>query len=540
MAVSPLKNVSIGSPGFLGLNTQDSGINLESGYATVATNCVIDKFGRLGARKGYHLDTTSTPLTSGKEIESLFEFQDIDGSTTILSAGDAKLLKGTTTQTAVSVFAADETTVVTTSFTGNRWQFSSLLEGTGPSAKSLAVAAQRGNPLLVYRRKSGTGDYIFQRVGSGSGYGYGDAPSGVTTFDPDCALSAFGRMWVAGLTSNQSTIYYSALSDPSDFQASGSGILDISTVVGGNDSIVALEQHNNYLIIFCKHNIVIYEGAQSPSTMTLADVVRGVGCVARDSVQATGTDLIFLSNSGVRSFNRTIQEKSMPMRELSLNIRDDLVSFLAVETMNNVRSVYFEEEAFYLLMLPGSRTMIYFDMRSALPNGAARATFWRASDGVIYKAAVNTQDRKLLLGVPDGIAEYKGYRDNNSTYEFEYLTTASDLGGPTANKLLKRAELAVIGSGEQDFTFRYGYDYTLNLNTTTITRDFGVTSLSRFGMTFLYGVAKYSSVGIGIQNIKIPLGGSGKVVQFGINSTIDDEPLSVQKIDVYLKTGKTI
>lgn len=540
MAVSPLKNVSIGSPGFLGLNTQDSGINLESGYATVATNCVIDKFGRLGARKGYHLDTTSTPLTSGKEIESLFEFQDIDGSTTILSAGDAKLLKGTTTQTAVSVFAADETTVVTTSFTGNRWQFASLLEGTGPSAKSLAVAAQRGNPLLVYRRKSGTGDYIFQRVGSGAGYGYGDIPSGVTTFDPDCALSAFGRMWVAGLTSNQSTIYYSALSDPSDFQASGSGILDISTVVGGNDSIVALEQHNNYLIIFCKHNIVIYEGAQSPSTMTLADVVRGVGCVARDSVQATGTDLIFLSNSGVRSFNRTIQEKSMPMRELSLNIRDDLVSFLAVETMNNVRSVYFEEEAFYLLMLPGSRTMIYFDMRSALPNGAARATFWRASDGVIYKAAVNTQDRKLLLGVPNGIAEYKGYRDNNSTYEFEYLTTASDLGGPTANKLLKRAELAVIGSGEQDFTFRYGYDYTLNLNTTTITRDFGVTSLSRFGMTFLYGVAKYSSVGIGIQNIKIPLGGSGKVVQFGINSTIDDEPLSVQKIDVYLKTGKTI
>jgi hypothetical protein len=228
------------------------------------------------------------------------------------------------------------------------------------------------------------------------------------------------------------------------------------------------------------------------------------------------------------------------MRELSLNIRDDLVSFLAVETMNNVRSVYFEEEAFYLLMLPGSRTMIYFDMRSALPNGAARATFWRASDGVIYKAAVNTQDRKLLLGVPDGIAEYKGYRDNNSTYQFEYLTTASDLGNPTTNKLLKRAELAVIGSGEQDFTFRYGYDYTLNLNTTTITRDFGVTSLSRFGMTFLYGVARYSSVGIGIQNIKIPLGGSGKVVQFGINSTIDDEPLSVQKIDVYLKTGKTI
>ena len=542
MAAGALKNVSIGSPGFLGLNTQDSGINLESGYATVATNCIIDKFGRLGARKGWELLTTSTPITLGEEVESIFEFKDVDGSTTRLSAADGKLLEGPGTQTEVSVYESDETTVVSTSFTGNRWQFASLLEGTGSTADSYAVAAQRGNPLLVYRRKSHSGDYIFQRIGSGAGYGYGHAPSGIASgsFDPDCALSAFGRIWVAGLTSNQSTIYYSALSNPADFNASGSGVLDISTVVGGNDSIVALAQHNNFLIIFCQHHIIVYEGAGSPSTMTLADVIRGVGCVARDSVQATGNDLIYLSNSGVRSFNRTIQEKSMPMRELSLNIRDDIVGYLAVETMNNIRSVYYENEAFYLLMLPGSRIMIYFDMRTALPNGAARATNWKTTDGTIFKASCNTQDRKLLLGVPDGIAEYKDYLDNSSTYEFEYLTTSSDLGAPTQNKFLKRAELMVIGSGEQDFTFRYGYDYTLNLNTTTISRDFGVTNLSRYNKGYLYNVAKYSSVGIGIQKIRIPLGGSGKVVQFGINSTINDEPLSIQKIDTYLKTGKTI
>ena len=35
---------SIAAPGFKGVNTQDSSVTLESGFATVANNCVIDKF----------------------------------------------------------------------------------------------------------------------------------------------------------------------------------------------------------------------------------------------------------------------------------------------------------------------------------------------------------------------------------------------------------------------------------------------------------------------------------------------------------------
>jgi hypothetical protein len=55
-----IKTTSITAPGFMGLNTQDSGVTLESGYATIANNCIIDKYGRLGARKGWDLLTDST------------------------------------------------------------------------------------------------------------------------------------------------------------------------------------------------------------------------------------------------------------------------------------------------------------------------------------------------------------------------------------------------------------------------------------------------------------------------------------------------
>ena len=70
------------------------------------------------------------------------------------------------------------------------------------------------------------------------------------------------------------------------------------------------------------------QNAETPSATTadfrIHDTVEGVGCIARDSVQHTGTDILFLSEDGVRSFGRTIQEKSMPMRDISNNVRNEL------------------------------------------------------------------------------------------------------------------------------------------------------------------------------------------------------------------------
>ena len=107
-------------------------------------------------------------------------------------------------------------------------------------------------------------------------------------------------------------------------------------------------------------------------------------------------------------------------------------------------------------------------------------------------------------------------------------------------KMLKKATLVVIGSGDQDFTFKYGYDYTLNYSTQLISRSFGTGIYPTYNSTTsLYNNSKYASVGVGVNSINVQLGGSGKVVQFGVESTVDDTPVSIQKIDIYLKTGKT-
>jgi hypothetical protein len=614
-----LKTTSITAPGFMGLNTQDSGVTLESGYATVANNCIIDKYGRLGARKGWDLLTESvnavvtgsisgttltvSAVTSGflsvgavisgagitvgttitafgtgtggvgtytisntltlgsrtitstnslgtnNYIESIFEFKQVNGVVTYLSSGNGQLFSSSTTTNLIRsyVFGADSggPVVLATQppFTGNRWQWCALPEGSGPVAESYAFAAQGGNPFLVYREGAHNGPFVFQKVGTADGYG--TMPTGVSTFDPDCCLAAFGRVWVAGLTDNKTTVYHSQLLNGSSFTGTGSGKLDVGAMVGQNDEVVALAQHNKYLVIFCRNNILVYGNnvageAVDANTIELLDTVKGVGCIARDSVQHTGNDLIFLSKSGVRSFNRTIQENSMPLRELSLNIRDDVVNYLAVETLTEIKSAYFERDAFYLITFPGSKTMVYFDLRNVLPNGAARATIWNNNAGITYKAFCSTGDRKLLLGVPNGMAEYTGYLDNTSSYTLSYYTSNSDLGAPTQTKMLKKANLVVVGSGDQDFVFKYGYDYTLNPQSINIVQNLGAKVFSKYNTTAKYNISKYASAGIGINTVSMPLSGSGKILQFGVEATVNDNPVSIQKIDVYLKTGKIL
>ena len=529
-----LKAVSNATLGFLGLNTQEAGVTLESGYATKAINCIIDKSGRLGSRRGWTMMTTSSDGLSTSYAEALFEFIDVDRTSTILSAGNGKFFKGTTSLTNITVNGADSGGTNTPlspqpTFTGNRWQFAQLAEGAGYGASMYGFAAQNGNPMLVYRRAGHVGSYYFQKIGD-----YGAKPTGVTTFDPDCVLSAFGRIWVAGVTGAKSTIYFSKLLDGANFTGTGSGLIDIASVVGNNDEIVALASHNGFLIIFCRNHIVVYNNPTDPTStsFTLQDVITGVGCIARDSVQATGTDLIFLSNGGIRSLNRVVNEKSMPMRDLSLNIRDDLISYVNGETLNNIRSVYFERDAFYLLALPGLQQVIYFDMRQQLPNGAARTTIW---NNLTPKAFLATSDRNLYFGKAGGIGKYFGYTDNGASYRMEYFTQNTDLGAPQMLKFLKKSKVVVIASGTQDIIIKYGFDYKQVYTSRTYTKDF-------IGGSAEYHIAEYNigeySTGTAINEMDINLGGSGKILQFGVEVPIEGAPVSLQQMTVYLKLGK--
>jgi hypothetical protein len=362
---------------------------------------------------------------------------------------------------------------------------------------------------------------------------------------PSCVTAAYGRFWAAGSVNNKTTLYWSTdIADASfpSFNTTGSstaGSLNLSSRIPNNtDEIVALAAHNGLLVVFLKQSIVILQGSDTnfstPSSLFISDVIAGTGCIARDSIQNTGQDILFLSSSGLRSLGRTVQEKSAPLRDVSKNIRDDLVTTITGADTSLCRSVYSEKNAFYLLSFPTTSTpLVYcFDMRQALPDGAAKVTVW---NNYAANALLSTRDGVLYIGKPNGIGEYYGYSDNGSDYLFNYRTNYFDFDTPTTNKVMKKLGSVLIGGGGQRFVLKIGFDYSENYDSYPIELSTGSAAEYTTGE---YTTAEYSS-GVFVDNAGASIGGAGKVVQIGFEAVILNAPLSVQKLDVFVKQGKS-
>ena len=547
----PIRSASIAAPGFLGLNLQESSIQLSSGYALTAQNCVIDRYGRIGARKGWSpVNTTvNTDLGASNAVEFIFEMVD-NGNTTTISAGNNKLFTGTTAMTTKTVRNADNSGDATYTISGNNWQAGAIPFGDGPDAVSHAYLVQTGHPVLVYHELpvsggSGhdhdSGTFGFQQLGD-----VGTLPPGYTTsdFKPNCVLAAYGRIWMADIVGDNQTLYFSRLLDGSDFSGGDSGSLSLNSVFPNNDGIVAVAAHNGFLIIFGRNNIAIYGNPIDVTELTLVDFIPGVGCIGRDTVVNTGTDIIFLSDAGVRSLQRVIQEKSLPFRDVSKNVRDELISNVSSETAANIKAVYYDRDAFYLLSLPSTGFIYCFDTRASLQDGSARVTIW---DSLNPKAFHVNKNKELLIGKPGYIGKYTGYTDNGVAYRFRYFTNYFDFDQPTALKILKRIGFVVIGGYGEEISIKYGFDYTENYQAVTKTLD--IIDVSEYN-TAQYtdpsdsnddeSVAAFYSNGIALDAFTVNVGGNGVVLQIGLEVDIDAAPLSIQKIDVFVKQGKTI
>ena len=547
----PIRTGTIAAPGFLGLNLQESSIQLSSGFALTAQNCVIDRYGRIGARRGWTpVNTTvNTDLGAANPVEFIFEMVD-NGNTTTISAGNNKLFTGTTTMTTKTVRNADNSGDATYTITGNNWQSAAIPYGDGPDAVSHAYLVQTGHPVLVYHELpvSGggghdhdSGTFGFQQLGD-----VGTLPPGYTTadFKPNCVLAAYGRIWMADIVGDNQTLYFSRLLDGSDFSGGDSGSLSLNSVFPNNDGIIAIAAHNGFLIIFGRNNIAIYANPIDVTELTLADFIPNVGCIGRDTVVNTGTDIIFLSDTGVRSLQRVIQEKSLPFRDVSKNVRDELIANVASETAANIKAVYYDRDAFYLLSLPATRFVYCFDTRSSLQDGSARVTIW---DSIEPKAFFVNSAKQLLIGKPGYIGRYAGYTDNSAVYRFRYFTNYFDFDQPSNLKILKKIGFTVIGGSGEEVAIKYGFDYTENYLAVTKTLDTGVISeyntaqyTDPFDANNDEAVAAFYSGGIVLDKFVVNASGNGTVLQIGLEADIDGNPLSIQKIDVFVKQGKTV
>lgn len=506
-----IQNITITAPGFAGINTQDAPLSQDPSFCAVADNCVIDKQGRIAARKGALLLTTngSAVLGSSVGIQVIKQFRDDSGATLVFSCGNNKIFTGTTTLTNVTPAAY--------TITENNWKIVTLNEHI--------YFFQRGYVPLVYS----TATTPLSVITAHPGYA-GTAPNG------NEALAAFGRLWVTDTTTDKSTIKWSDLLDGVKWTGGSSGSIDITNVwPNGYDEIVALAAHNGFLVIFGKESIVIYQGADDPSTMTLSDTVLSIGCVGRDAVTSTGRDLVFLDKSGLRNLSRTIQEKSAPIGDISRNVDEDIKLIIFNET-GNIQLHYSPIEAFVVTLFPSQDQSYVFDTKRQIQDGSYRVTTWTSMGALCF---TNLIDDTLFIGTSGGISTYSGFNDNASaTYVLNYSSHPLTFGNSSTLKFLKRINVTTFNGASALVTLSFAYDYATAYKKRSYTLP--STNVAQYGIAEYNLTAEYSNSITLINREKVNAAGQGAAVSVGLETTVNGNSIAIQELNIQALVGRII
>ena len=517
-------SLTIAAPGFGGLNTEVAQTEQNSSFASVADNCVVDKFGRVGARKGFQNNTT-TPAAD--PLNSIHTFKGTDGQEIVFTAGGTSVYKDVTAPTNITPAGA--------AITDSNWQMLTL--------NNRVYMIQEGHDPLVYSHLSA------------STAGAQDTLAVNATSMPraQCGTSAYGRIWLANCDNdNHQVVYWSQRINGENFNIPSGAGGDTGAEGGsinvalywptGYDEIQALASHNGRLVIFGKDNILIYAQAdgwpaatKEAGGMYLEDSIRGIGCIARDSVQSTGTDVIFLDSSGLRSLGRVIQEKSAPIGEISANVRTELRSALTASgNASTAKSVFMPEERLYVLMFSGGQALVFETSVTDPQNGGMRATRWV---GLTARAGSYNNGSTLFADTDGVITEYKGYVDKGETYRMSYYTHFLSFGDSAKIKAPKKIYFTMVtGAAVQVSTF-WGFDYQNSSNRSAVI-------IPAQGTPAEFGIAEFNigTYGGGVSTFRkaVNVTGKGTTLQVGIELPVSNEAFSLQEITIKTLLGRTI
>lgn len=527
----PQQDVTISAPGFAGLNTQDSPLDMDPTFASVADNCVIDNYGRVSSRRGFNYLTTNPEVLNGDPIQAMGEFITAAGMKWLFCAGGEKLWIQETTGTLELVGVTLPAAYV---ITDNNWQIISFND------KCYFVQAGHG-PLVFDPAISTTAVHLLATT-----------PFFTAAGHPNTAHAAFGRLWFSAFDNDSTLVAWSGLLDGENWDSLGWGTLQTSEYwPSGFDEITSLVAHNNFMCFFGKRNILLYNTtADVVSTLRLADAIEGLGCIARDSLVPTGTDYMFIDATGVRSLNRTIQEKSVPIGDISRNVRQEFQEALAREPSTDIRAVYHVEDSFYACFLPHNKETYVFDTWSPLQTGAARVTKWQQQQPL---CATRTADRQTYFGGGGGVFHYTGAQDTHlelnvgsglweavtTHIALEYWTHPLDFGSPAKLVFPKHVHVVLFGGllGKLCLAWSYDYSSTLSRKCAPLSTD----ALPAFWDTDAeWDTDDSYTSGENINQLSYNIWGSGRNIKLGLTSNILGSTISIQEINIQALQGRII
>lgn len=569
------QNISIQAPGFQGLNTEDSPLQQDPGFALVADNCVIDKFGRVGAREAFDDRTKVDNLTYSPNIGMITETKEIHqlGGGIIADTRHDLGIRCHLQYDASGVLIQEDYFIV-------GFDQDAMYEITYPALaipRNLIYADivyfndaiyifSKGNIALKF---DGTGTTVTNLFSGTVDVDYipprDDTGIIANDIDGDVALSAYGRLWVSGVNGDYNTIYYSDLLLATDWydgrgtpanNFNSAGIIDVSQYwPQGGDRIVSIEAHNNFLIIFGRQSILLYSSQNTfadPADvggLVLVDAISNMGAVNRDAITNIGSDLLFVDDSGVRSLGRTIQEKSVPLGDLTSNIKRDISDLIRDEPNDAISLFYIPNRNLVVCNFAETEQAYAIEMRKPSNTGGYKVTRWTNCTfrrGMFVE--VDDDSYTLLAGKGTvGALEYNGYLEwTGVPYTMSYASNAFSIGDSTRQKFVKQVDFTLVSTFiDANATVRWGYggllEYTANKVVTA-------------QQPALFGIAQFTDPldGNNDEAVKAEFGeglttlkryrtntkGSGALIRVGLDTEIAGNSLSIQEINIQTLLGR--
>lgn len=555
------QNLTIQAPSFQGINTEDSPLTQDTTFASRANNAVIDDFGRIGARKGFNNYVESVDFTN--ITAPSYDTYEINTGAMCHTANLRPLVvveikwktAGVVTQTdyylamvnlTLSTLEICQHTAAASSSINSDLMRAQIV----PFGDTYYVFAKNNSPLEV----PGTNPSA-TLLKDGAGFlppqdGNGNLTNGDLRGDIVC--SAYGRLWVTGVEGNYQQIWYSDLEDarvwydgkavPTD-PLSTAGAIEVSQYwPNGVDRIKGIAAHNNMLAVFGRNSILLYGNPigdpAAVGGIFLQDAIDGMGLVARDCLAATGSDIIFVDDTGVRSLGRSMQEQSVAIGDLTSNVRTDITYFISNTADYSTLSLsYWPKEGICVCNFPVNRKAFVIDMRKPSSTGGARITTWTEFD---WDRAIHVEDDDtdiVLLGSTDGtsLKEYRGYVDNEEDiYKFSYQSNPLTFGDSVRQKYPKRMDLTIVTRDAATTAYaRWGSD------TLTYQKELDIVSqVPGFYGTAQFGNSTYGQSANTIKRYRVNTKGSGAFVTLGVDADIDGGVFSLQELNIQTLIGR--
>ena len=525
LTYKPLDNVGIN-----GLNTQDNSASLEPAWLTSAENIILQEGGQISFRKGMKQKVLATSgvvkgIVESEETDKIFAaVEDDDGNAYMYEMDFGTPDAAFTNQYDTTAATAD-------------WQ---LFEWN-----SDIWGFQDGIAPIRYDSSAATWE-LQTAHSSWAGSNTSGLSFNAAQYLPSCGMGYYGRLWVGGIPTYPATLYYSDTLIGEEFASGLSGEINL-TSVWGQDEIVGVAPFFGKVVIFGKSNIAIYSNADDPVNLALDEVIEGVGLAHRDSIQAIGDDLFFLSPTGVRSLARTTEKENLPLTDLSRAIKDTLIRQIALNT--TIKSCWVEDEGFYILSFVNTGISYVFDIKHQ-NMGNPRITTWNFSTNRDVYGMAFTHAQGFLIGQTSGsIAEYDGYYDRvyvsggsytNYSYSGKFATVWVDLGQSTIASILKKMAFIVEGGQGTTVGLKWYIDYNDNEPRTLSFELNPAASGTAYlwgSSSSLYGTAKYAPY-YGLKEYNISLSGRAKFIKLEMSALTSGYSAALQDMTLLYKQGK--